>query len=222
MTPPLAAWGVAGDAIALPGGHRNTVLRVGPYVFKTTRRSEAALLWLDPVQDIAARCGLHAPHLIPSQAGALKVDGWTCEPFCEGVETARDEIIEQIGTFHRLATHIPQRPEFCSSWDLLDRDTSADIDLSVMPADLVAQLRRTWRDVAEVRTVIHADLNPSNVLTDTQGRITLIDWDEARVDAPVFDLGDMSEPARVAWEIACCWQIEPAHARKLAAGFMAA
>lgn len=46
----------------------------------------------------------------------------------------------------------------------------------------------------------------------------LIDWDEARVDDPLFDLKvtEAEELAALAWEIAVCWKPEPAYARALA------
>ncbi|WP_223428598.1 phosphotransferase [Tateyamaria pelophila] len=216
MTPSLGAWGLSGDLRPLPGGHRNRVLRVGNYVLKTSRRSEAALQWLGDVQDVAATCGLDSPRLIRSAQGTLKVQGWTCEPFCDGVETSPSDIFPQITAFHLHVARLPQRPVFASASDLLTGTSGADIDLSVMPTDLVQRLRDAWSQLPTQQVTVHADLNPSNILRDVHGAVTLIDWDEARRDASIFDLGDVTEPARLAWEIACCWQIEPEHARALA------
>ncbi|MFL4470719.1 phosphotransferase enzyme family protein [Tateyamaria armeniaca] len=216
MTPPLAAWGLSGDIVPLTGGHRNTALRVGTHVLKTTRRSEAALHWLGPVQDVAARCGLFAPRLIPSLSGTLCVEGWTCEPFCEGTETPPDDIAGQVAALHKRGHDLPQRPGFASARDLVSADRGGDIDLAEMPRDLVKALRAQWAQLERPETAIHADLNPTNILRDADGRVTLVDWDEARRDVALFDLADPSHPARRAWEIACCWQIEPERARHLA------
>ncbi|WP_299724876.1 phosphotransferase [uncultured Tateyamaria sp.] len=216
MNPPLAAWDLSGDARPLPGGHRNTVLRVGNHVLKTTRRSEAALRWLEPVQTGAATCGLYAPRLLPSRDGSLNVEGWTCEPYCAGVPTSPCDIAGNMRDFHALGGDIPQRPGFASARDLLERDAGGDVDLSAMPGELAASLRAVWSDLAGAETAIHADLNPSNILRDADGRVTLIDWDEARRDVTLFDSADAAHPARQAWEVACCWHIEPDRARTLA------
>ncbi|MEM6372794.1 MAG: phosphotransferase [Pseudomonadota bacterium] len=219
MIPPLEAWGVSGDVRPLTGGHRNTVMRAGGYVLKTTRRSEAALRWLGPVHERAAACGLGAPRLIESRAGTLLVDGWTCEPFCDGRPTGVQEIRSQVSAFHSCGAGGVQRPGFASARDLVTRTAGGDVDLSKMPASLVARLRDAWADLSGADVAIHADLNPSNILKDAEGRICLIDWDEARVDAPLFDTAQTDHAARRAWEIACCWTVEPVRARALARAF---
>jgi Ser/Thr protein kinase RdoA (MazF antagonist) len=74
--------------------------------------------------------------------------------------------------------------------------------------------------------VIHGDLNPSNVLIDANEHAAILDWDESRLDVAAFDQAALCPPAAGpalnalrAWEIACCWQIEPDHARNLARNF---
>jgi aminoglycoside phosphotransferase (APT) family kinase protein len=69
-----------------------------------------------------------------------------------------------------------------------------------------------------------------NILVDGE-RVTLLDWDESRVDVPWFDFAfvadDVEVPvpvdrvalvtAGVAWEAATCWMPEPEYAaRRLA------
>jgi aminoglycoside phosphotransferase (APT) family kinase protein len=67
------------------------------------------------------------------------------------------------------------------------------------------------RDVA----VVHGDVGPHNALIDGQGQCVVLDWDEARVDAPWFDRADTEtrRGAALAWEIATCWTVEPDYAR---------
>lgn len=225
MTPPLAAWGLQGTPILLPGGHRNTVLRVGAHVLKTTRRSEAALRWLGPLQDIAEAQGLATPRLIAATNGMLCINGWTCEPFLPGTPTPPTRISGAMTALHEAARILPPRPDFPGTQILQSMMAAGDVDLNITPVALVTALRAAWAELPTARTAIHGDLNASNILTGQDGRIALIDWDEARQDSAVFDRVQWNAASRVqkratlAREIACCWQAEPARARALAADF---
>lgn len=229
MTPPLGAWGLTGTPVPLPGGHRNTVLRVGQHVLKTTRRSEPAIEWLLPVSRIAATCGLNMPCPMRSRSGTFVVDGWTCEPFCVGGPTPPEAIGDRIRRLHNAATDLPQRDGFASARDLLTKQVGGDIDLTAMPPDLTAHIKAAWQAIGNETTVVHGDLNRANILTDGNGVTTLIDWDEARCDHPLFDTVTLSDTpplvtrrATLAWEIACSWHLEPAHARALVPSFLSA
>ncbi len=228
--PPIHLWGVTAKLHPLPGGHRNTAFRtVGlrrDLVFKSTRRAPEALGWLGQVQALARQTGLHVPTPVPSRAGNLLEAGWTCETFLSGSPLRPEDmplLLPQISAFHDLAAALPQRPGFLSSAGLLDQARGGDVDLDAMPADLARTCRAAWHAVSAGRqTVIHGDLNPSNLLRCADGRIALLDWDECRRDLALFDLGQLRPPdaderrALLAWEIACSWRIEPAHARTLA------
>ncbi len=128
---------------------------------------------------------------------------------------------------HSAGADLPQRDGFASARDLLIDQAGGDIDLSAIPPDLVAQLRAAWSAISLETTLVHGDLNPDNILTDHDGTVTLIDWDEARRDHPLFDTATWSDAqtpiikrAALAWEIACSWRLEPTHARSLASSFM--
>lgn len=225
--PPIAAWGLSGTPKRLPGGHRNLVLRVGDRVLKSTRRSEAALAWLLPVFDLLAKCGPMAPVPLRSVFGTFVVDGWTCEPWHDGQQGKAQDVAAIWPAFAAAAKGLPQRPGFCASVDLQTVTQGGDIDLGDMPGTLTHAIRAAWAALdATPQTVVHADLSPSNILRATDGQLIVLDWDEARIDHPGFDraaLGqgnDIEHRAAVAWEIACCWYLEPARARALAARFM--
>jgi hypothetical protein len=234
--PPLAAWGLSADLIPLPGGHRNTVLRTtgdGPaWVFKTTRRDMAALAWLTPVQDAARAAGLEAPRLRPGLRGHLRENGWTCEPFVAGTPLSAADmpcLAPALSLFHGTTGAMPQRPGFRAARDLLEMDTGGDIDLTVMPPDIAAACRAVWRVLLDTPVAaIHGDLNPANILRTPSGALCLLDWDEARVDAPLFDGVTPKEQtpeaarARLAWEIACSLRVEQDHARALLPALSAA
>ncbi|MEO0866417.1 MAG: aminoglycoside phosphotransferase, partial [Pseudomonadota bacterium] len=148
MIPPLSAWGLSGTPAPLPGGHRNTVLRLHDHVLKTTRRSEAAIAWLLPVMDRAQPCGLTTPRPIRSTRGPFVCDGWTCEPFFPGVPAAVAPFADRLEMFHNTCRDVPQRPGFASARDLLDADAGGDVDLSGMPERLVTAIRAAWQDVS--------------------------------------------------------------------------
>ena len=224
MRPPLAAWGLDGMPVPLQGGHRNTVLRVGDHVVKSTRRSEAAIAWLLPVADALRPHKLHMPRPMRSATGVFVVKGWTCEPFVQGVPCDPSDLTAWQSRSYGLR----QRNGFASAAALCRRPTGGDIDLRYMPAPLVRAIRRAWAALSKASPcLVHGDLTRSNLLENETG-ITILDWDEARMDHPGFDRVALAtghaveRRAAAAWEIACCWQREPARARHLARTFISA
>lgn len=230
--PPLECWHVEAELAKMSGGHRNKVLRTvdradaGNLVFKSTRRSEAELTWLEPVQEAARDAGFVVPRQIRGMDGLLCQQGWTCETFIDGCEIGTDDLTmlhPLVSAFHRATRELSQRPGFASSRDLLVRPSGGDVDLSIMPRELVELCRNAWFQLSdEAEGIIHGDLNTGNVLKCPDGRYALVDWDECRRDYLFYDLlmlghGDEAQrKARRAWEIACSWKIEPSYARRLA------
>ncbi len=232
----LLPWGNCKVLQPLNGGYRNAVylVEIGDthFVAKTSRRSEEALSWLEPVHQAAREAGCVVPELVRSPVGTFKNNGFTLEPFIAGKPTSvaeLPELMEPIQTFHKLTQRVPQRPGFASSVELLQADNGGDVDLSQMPPELVQKCRTAWRMFAQMpQSVVHGDLGIGNVLRTSQGALALLDWDEARVDLPIFDTLTLLRPTISksqellldCWEIAVCWQIEPEHARKLAVGLL--
>lgn len=228
--PPFALGGLDCALQPLPGGHRNLAFRTlglaQDLVFKSTRRSPQAIAWLGRVHRLARQAGFAVPALRPSRRGALVEAGWTCEPFVQGRPFAAADLpglLPQITAFHRLAADLPQRPGFASSQALLRQGSGGDVDLVAMPRDLAEICRQAWRAIGSPpETVVHGDLTAGNLLHGPGGRPALLDWDECRRDLPLFDLaqlapqGPAEQRACLAWEVACSWQIEPDHARRLA------
>jgi len=98
-----------------------------------------------------------------------------------------------------------------------------------MPPEAVDAVRRAWQPILTgPECAIHGDAGGGNVLvSDTH--LTLLDWDESRVDVPWFDFtflpasaltdavalpADVLATAGLAWETATCWEPEPAYARR--------
>ncbi len=228
--PPIYLWQVTAPLQPLHGGHRNMAFRtVGlaqNLVFKTTRRSESAMRWLEAVHNHAAQAGFRVPRLAHSHKGNLIEAGWTCEPFLDGRAFKPDEIpliAPLINNFHTRLTGHPQRPGFLSAAALAKHGKGGDVNLAALPPRLAAICQHLWADLPPT-TVVHGDLNPANLILCDTGEMGLIDWDECRVDAPIFDTGHLRAPLTTrealvlkSWEAACSWQLEPAYARGLLA-----
>lgn len=230
----LLAWG-GGEVIhQLHGGHRNLAFLVHVKghlrVIKSTRRSKAALQWLTPVYEVAEQVGLVVPRLILSQRGTLIEQGWTLEIFLEG-EPAQPKHLAELASlmrrFHELTASLPQRPGFGSSQQLLHQSKGGDVDLTAMPENLVDICRNHWRAFSDrPQAGVHGDLNLSNILVTADGKLALVDWDEARRDLTCFDelvlqrqQGKALSAAEVAlldaWEVAVSWHVEPEYARQV-------
>lgn len=170
------------------GGNRNAaylVERRGErFVAKTTRRSEAQLRWLTPLQEAARQAGFLVPALIPAEDGRLGIDGWTLEPFLPGehlTQGAFPELLPQLEAYHWLTGDVPQRPGFAAARDLLNVDAGGD--LAALPLTLREHCRDAWRPFADAPLVgLHGDLLPGNLLRHPSGAFVLLDWDEARRD----------------------------------------
>lgn len=224
--PQPEAWGLDGVPHPLQGGARNQVFRLNGHVFKSTRRSEAALAWLGPVQTAARAAGFLVPRLLRSRRGRWSEQGWTCETFIEARPSERGNltrIVGQMARFHTATRDMAQRPGFASALALLDSPSGGDVDLSALPPDLAEACRAAWWAVRQGPvTVVHGDLNPSNLLWNKDNQPVLLDWDECRRDLILFDQvplsesGPAAEKAALAWEIACCWHVEPQRAKVLA------
>ena len=135
----------------LPDGYRNEAHlceRGGELVVaKTTRRSEAAMVWLLPVQRTARLSGFVVPEFIRSENGHMLENGVTLEAFIEGeaVPKKRLPFIEtHLKAFHHLTSETAQRPGFASAEALLTVTSGGDVDLTLMPADLVTRCREAW------------------------------------------------------------------------------
>ena len=123
----------------------------------------------------------------------------------------------RVGHLHQMTRRLPQRPGAVASTDLAYGARGFDADLSVLPDRLAARLGGLLRagDSGPVG-VVHGDLVSANVIWHQDGPPVVIDWDEARIDAGLFDqTGPVGRKARLAREIVACWRVEPARARRL-------
>lgn len=223
----------------LSGGARSSVLLArrgsAEYVVRNSTRSSGAIDWELDLQQHVAENGVRVPRLVPADDGRRHVDGVMVHERLPG-RPPRDvedwaAVIRALRVVHETTIEWPQRPGFASSGDLQTDERGGDVDLSAIPPDVVALIRRAWRAVDHgPANAIHGDLGADNVLIDDD-RVGLVDWDESRVDVRWFDLAHLPSEvpvaapvpreqiitAGVAWEAATCWIFEPAYAaRRLA------
>jgi Ser/Thr protein kinase RdoA (MazF antagonist) len=234
--PVLAAWDR--DAVALErlgGGYRNRVwaVRVGGRrcVARDSGegRSGPALDWeLDLLQELAG-AGFRVPSPVPALDGRRRVGGLVVTTWLEGDPPAGERdwrlVADELARLHRRTAGRRQRPGFASTQELLARSGGGDVDLDLMPAEVVALCRAAWSALAgDPVAVVHGDPGPQN-LRLRGDRVGLLDWDESRVDCPALDLawlpvnrlGGRLQEARAAaeaWEVANGWRVEPDHARR--------
>lgn len=228
----LKSWRGCKVTRLLRGGYRNAaalVERTGhTLVAKTSVRTKAQLSWLRTVHEHARAAGFVIPDYVLNDDGEIIHDSVTLETFIAGHHPKTLPIASltaRLQHFHTLCQTLPQRPGFASATELLNQMQGGDVDLTLLPDELVHCCRKAWSHLKhQPTTVIHGDLNPGNVIVTPDNRLALIDWDEARVDSPMFDTialqsaelrNALDYQAQLAFEIASSWQREPEYARSL-------
>jgi Ser/Thr protein kinase RdoA (MazF antagonist) len=235
----LAAWAGLELVAPLAGGARNQVMlaRRGDerLVVRRSGRSPAALDWeLDLLEHLAGQ-GISVPALVPADDGRRYVDGVLVNRYVEG-HPPRDDadwrrVVDVLVAVHEVTAGWPQRPGFASARQLLVAERGGDVRLDAMPPDGVRAVRAAWRPILRgTECVNHGDVGAGNILVDGR-RVTLLDWDESRVDVPWFDFAFLPDSvpvpvpvdrealvtAGIAWEAATCWVPEPEYGpRRLA------
>lgn len=214
----------------MSGGARTEVwsgfLRDRAIVLRYSSRSDDSRTWEWNLLKRLNLAGIRVPRLVPTTDGVLDVSGWHVYPYVEGREPDADDprLLGTLRAVHAETVGWPQRPGSVSASTLLTSNSGGDVDLTRMPTDLVEALRDAWRSAMDTHpsSVVHGDCGPRNALIEAKGQCVLIDWDEARVDAPIFDLptNDLERRAGLAWEIATCWCTEPSYARSLVGQLM--
>lgn len=232
----LEPWGAV-DVESEVSGLRNRVwtirLRGERCVARQNDRSGEALDWELDLLGALHDEGFTVPFPIATASGERRVGGLVVLSFVEGREPEGKRDAELVGDelrrLHSLMPARPQRPGFLTCHELVATDRGGDVDMSLLAPEDAALCRDAWRRLPEREpTVIHGDPSPTNIRIDGN-RVGLLDWDEARIDSPLFDLGalpdaesaglssadfDRARRASVAWEVAVCWQLESDYARR--------
>jgi len=225
----------------LSDGHRNRVAVVAvdgqPYVARLGSISTMALEWEATLLDWLFRCDVGVPELVPTRRSTddqreLHAGGCILMRVVDGHQPKSDEdwelVAETMRRLHHVSGGWPQRPGSRSAADLLTYEDAENVAIAAMPPDAVRRCRAAWAAVAHLpKSVVHGDPRAGNIRI-TGGRAVLLGWDEARVDAPAFDL--VALPRRIsgldeaqwadavrasyAWEAANRWTLEPTYARR--------
>lgn len=229
----LGAWGPVTVLGSLGGGNRNEVLELRRggqrLVARRSGRSVPSLDWEVDLLDHLGRRGVRVPAVVPASDGRRHVDGVLVLTWLEGRPPGSGDwpaVAGALRRVHEVTRGWPQRPGFASTRQLLSVDRGGDVDLTVMPADVVVACRTAWAAlVGTPEAVVHGDPGPANIRITGAG-VGLLDWDEARVDSTDLDLAELPLPglpperlaaartAATAWEAANGWTVEPSYARR--------
>jgi len=232
----LEPWGAATIEEDL-SGFRNRVwsIRIAGerFIARQPLRESDALDWELDLLETLHDNGFHVTLPVRTAAGQRHVDGLVVFTFVSGTRPQSPQDWRLVGRelrrLHTITEGWPQRPGFLRSRELLTANSGSDADMSLLPPADAALCREAWAALPdEGGSVVHGDPSRENVVIDGD-RVGLFDWDEARVDSPLLDLGALPDAeaagftpeqfkrarrASVAWEAAVCWQIEPDYAQR--------
>ena len=246
--PDVSAWPGVMVTGVLTGGARARVYAAHrgeePLVVKVSPRDEPSLDWELELLIALTEAGVSVPTPTPTADGRLRAGRVFVSRFLPGGPPRTTEhwraAAAVVATVHEVTRGWPQRPGAASAAALMGTTRGADVDLAAMPPSAAALVRACWQPVLDRADatgqddgscVVHGDLGAGALLVDGD-EVGIIDWDEARVDLPTFDLaalvaaanGAVTVPdgldqqvladAALAWEVATCWVPEPDYARR--------
>ena len=244
--PDVSAWREVEITGALTGGARARVYAAHrgeePLVVKVSPREEPSLDWELELLLALTAAGVPVPTPTPTADGRVRVGRVFVSRFLPGGPPRTAEhwraAAEVVATVHEVTRGWPQRPGAASAALLMGTTRGADVDLAAMPPSAAALVRACWQPLLDRADaagrddgscVVHGDLGTGAFLVDGD-EVGIIDWDEARVDVPAFDLAALATAAggavalpggldrqvladaALAWEVATCWVPEPDYA----------
>jgi Ser/Thr protein kinase RdoA (MazF antagonist) len=197
--------------VSLAGGHKNTLLRCGDVVLRVEHRDPESVAW---EHELTAFLSHDVPEVVTP---LVALDGSTFEekdgtvvsvlPFVEGTPLDRDDEAQRLEAARLLARlhwvgriwrrPRPDRPAYAD----LDFETNAwwDVRIVEMPPVLeqAYEQSRGWLGAAPwlTRGAVHGDLYRGNLRVRDRRIHGLLDWEDARVDWPAWEL------ANATWEL---------------------
>ncbi len=165
------------------------------YAARLSKRSAPALEWEIELLTFLRGAGMLVPGVLPTLDGRRQAEGLVVYGWLEGDPPSCERdwmlVVKDLRRLHKLTRQWPQRPGFRSTRELLAEDAGGDVHLDLMPEEVVVRIRGAWKAIADEPTsVVHGDPGAANIRI-RGGRVGLLDWDEARVDASVLDLAGL-------------------------------
>ena len=230
---PVEQWAGLEVGQAITTGNRSSVwqgaLEGEPVAIRCSKRTKASLDWeLDLLVSLTG-LGFVVPEPLSTQSGKLRFGSWTVQRWIEGRPPTSESdwllVTAELRRLHRSLDGHRQRPGACSITELRQVRRSIDADLDKTPSNIVERCLPHFNAYLEGHIrVIHGDPGPDNIRITPDGRVGLLDWDEARVDVPDLDLANLgipvlsgqrhrgAEAAAHAWETLNGWIVEPRYA----------
>ncbi len=233
MNIPIEQWPGLEVHRAITTGNRSSVwrgvLEGKPVAIRSSKRSEASLDWELDLLGALASLDFLVPEPIPTQSGKLRFGSWTVQVWIEGkpptTEFDWQLVTAELRRLHRSLDGYRQRPGACSVTELRQVRRSIDADLDQTPSPIVEHCLPYFDAyLKDHNRVIHGDPGADNIRITPDGKVGLLDWDEARVDVPDLDLVSLGAPglsglrrgeaeaAVHAWETLNGWLVEPDYA----------
>jgi uncharacterized protein (TIGR02569 family) len=177
----LAAFGVTGDPVVLPGGKGGT-WRVGQIVLKPVEFLAETLWRAEVLTGLRDSSEFRVAQPVRTVDGAWVTEGWeACQLVAGRPGVSRQDDVLRAGiAFHAAIADLP-RPAFLDlrddPWAYGDRVAWEELPVHACPAalELLAPLVRSRRPVDLASQVVHGDL-PGNVLFATGLPPAIIDW----------------------------------------------
>lgn len=214
-------------------GNRNEVWRArlggADVAVRKSRRSEPSLVWELDLLDDLERAGFSVPTSIRCDDGRRFADGVVVQVWLDGRPPSSDAdwraVADDLQRLHANTGGYRQRPGRVTGRELADARRSVDADLDAVPAGVAGLVAEVFGRFGDVPTaVVHGDPGPSNIRIAADGRVGLLDWDEARVDLTWHDLSNLgiqilddrehrrAQDLSNAWEAVNAWTAEPDYA----------
>ena len=178
----LHQFNLVGDVKILPGGSTANY-RVGNVVLKRIREnslennhSPELAAWIAGFSSHIVQTGFRLPSTLPTIENTwITETGWVASSFLTGQHAAADDIpgcIQAIIALHLALLQIPAHPRMagnCTAWGLAHQwcwgEKPANVQIELRPLiDRLYALRQPI--VTSPWQLIHADLNPENILVE--------------------------------------------------------
>lgn len=204
---------------------------------RASRRSLPALEWeldlLDHLAEVGG-FGLRVPAPIRTVEARRHQAGVVVAAWLDGrapqSKADWDAVAAALRRVHETTTEWSQRPGFATSAELVRVRRAGDVDLDALPADVGDVCETALAALAEhegvppSRSAVHGDPAPAR-LRVVGHSVALLGWDATRVDHPGLDIAGLTLPparqppgvvrrAALAHEVAACWSVAPAEARR--------